>query len=143
MPYHIRNASGETYFTTTAWPKLLQVAISYGWEPTNLWFDLQMERAEGNSPFPAEVRQTQSYVSHSSLIVVSAEEAGRLARALERALPDLPDHDAKAHLRQPRGGGIDHQEEEKLTALEWFSGTNKARLKEFISLCHSGGFTLS
>jgi hypothetical protein len=75
--------------------------------------------------------------------VVSAEEARRLARALVRALPDLPDHDAKAHLRQQRGGGIDYQEEENLSALESFSGTNKARLKGFISLCYSGGFTLS
>lgn len=142
MPYHIRNASGETYFTTRAWLKLLQVAISYGWEPTRLWFDLQTEHAEGASPYSAEGSQTRSYLSASST-VVSAEEARRLARALVRALPDLPDHDAKAHLRQQRGGGIDYQEEENLSALESFSGTNKARLKGFISLCYSGGFTLS
>jgi hypothetical protein len=141
---YFENRLCEGDFTTTAWPKLLQLAISYGWEPTRLWFDLQTEQLDILSPYSLETSPTRNYFPPTpTSVIVSAEEALRLARALERALPDLPDHDAKAHLRNITGGGINQHQEEKLTPLEWFSGTNKTRLKEFIDLCRAEGFTLS
>lgn len=82
--------------------------------------------------------------------------AWSLAEALERALPDLPDHDAMTHkaawtidlppwsdpsgrrltkLRYVRSG-------EKVTPFEYFSGSNKDRIRRLIGFCRAGGFSV-
>jgi hypothetical protein len=76
---------------------------------------------------------------------VSAEDARNLADALERALPDIPDHDALIHktFEHPGSPGM------RLLALdtpaspyEWFSGDKKRYVREFIAYCRQGGFEI-
>jgi hypothetical protein len=76
---------------------------------------------------------------------VSTEDARALADALERGLPDIPDHDALTHktFEHPGSPGM------RLMAIdtpaspyEWFSGDKKGVVKEFIAYCRQGGFEI-
>jgi hypothetical protein len=76
---------------------------------------------------------------------VTAEDARALADALERALPDIPDHDAMAHktFEHPSEPGV------RLVAIdtpaspyEWFSGDKKRLVRQFIDFCRQGGFEI-
>src|SRR5262249_52232156 len=76
---------------------------------------------------------------------VTAEDARALADALERALPDIPDHDAMPHktFEHPSEPGV------RLVALdpraspyEWFSGDKKRLVRQFIDFCRQGGFEI-
>ncbi len=86
---------------------------------------------------------------------VGDEDARSLADALERALPDVPDHDATAH--KPRAYPVPAAMRDMLrdlpddrmpgpdqyvNALEWFSGLRKQVLTELITFCGEGGFSI-
>ncbi len=76
---------------------------------------------------------------------VSAEDAHQLADALERALPDIPNHDAMEHKTiqfgsDPADRAIPCGTE--YTPAEYFSGTGKAMLRDFIEFCRQGGFEI-
>lgn len=82
---------------------------------------------------------------------VTDDDARALADALERALPDVPDHDAIAHkvlsVIDTPGLGVPPQlrmlnPRARLNPFEYFSGTNKARLRRFIAFCRAGGFRI-
>jgi len=75
---------------------------------------------------------------------VTAEDARELAAALERALPDVPDHDALRHKARPLGnsGEFGIPVGTPTTPSEWFSGDRKQRLREFIAFCRAGGFVI-
>jgi hypothetical protein len=76
---------------------------------------------------------------------VTAQDAWALAEALERALPDVPNHDALAGktVELPVAPG------ERFLPLgtpvnpfEWFSGENRRHLVGFIAFCWQGGFDI-
>ena len=76
---------------------------------------------------------------------VTAADARALAKALEKALPDLPGHDALAPktFEDPRLAGERFlRRGTPVTPFEWFSGANKEHLKGFIALCRQGGFEI-
>ncbi len=86
---------------------------------------------------------------------VSAADARAWADALENALDDVPNHDARilkpqaypmpiavARLfRDLTGGGLPDPGQH-INALEWFSGTRKQELRDFIAYCRRGGFAV-
>ncbi|HYT93190.1 MAG TPA: hypothetical protein VEL76_31015 [Gemmataceae bacterium] len=76
---------------------------------------------------------------------VTAEDAAALADALERALPDLPEHDALGHksFEHPSEPGVRLiRSDTPVNPFEWFSGKNKKRVEEFIAYCRKGGFEI-
>jgi hypothetical protein len=76
---------------------------------------------------------------------VTAEDALALADALERALPDVPSHDALAHKTVEISGAPGERfvpVGTPVTAFEWFSGPNKPSLEPFIAFCRQGSFEI-
>jgi hypothetical protein len=76
---------------------------------------------------------------------VTGEDALALADALERALPDVPSHDALEHklVEVPGAPGEGFVPVgTPVTAFEWFSGPNKPFLESFIAFCRQGGFQI-
>ena len=69
---------------------------------------------------------------------VDEEKALRLAGALEKALPDIPDHDAVRGRTEWIGGY--HLPRSDVSSTEWFSGPAKTYYEEFIRHCRAGGF---
>lgn len=98
------------WFDDRSWAKLRELARAYGWDGP------EMEPGD----------------------YVDAHEAARLACALERALPHIPDHDA-VRGRTAWIGGY-HLPTLEVPANEWFSGPAKIYYREFIRHCRAGGF---
>lgn len=76
---------------------------------------------------------------------LSAATAARLADALERALPDIPDHGATMHRQIPVEPGSPFAWDldwDALSRVEFFSGERKAELRGGIALCRRGALTI-
>ncbi len=76
-------------------------------------------------------------------------QAAALAAALESALPDIPDHDARRPKLRPCAwagaaaeahGWLEEDPRNPLTLLERFSGDEKELLKELIAFLRRGAF---
>ena len=93
----------------------------------------------------SKVPHIDSYF-HNAGYRVSPEDAQSLANALERALPDVPGHDALEHktFEDERLPGIRLiSVGTPVDAVEWFSDRkNKQLLKSFIRYCRQGGFEI-
>jgi hypothetical protein len=82
------------------------------------------------------------YVSNGGQIV-TADDASRLADALERALDDIPDfYAAWNKATEGEDGGPWIPVGENLSPLEALSGENKPALREFIAFCRQGEFEI-
>src|SRR5262249_2364638 len=76
---------------------------------------------------------------------VTAGDANALAGALERALPDVPGHDAMAHKVVELEGAPGERflrNDTPVIPFELFSGPNKVYLKSFIEFCRQGEFNI-
>jgi hypothetical protein len=103
-------------------------------EPWRHWFDdrswgriLDLARAYG---FNEARMEPGTYVDGA--------KAGRLADALEKALPDIPDHDAVRGRTEWIGDY--HLPTADVPSTEWFSGPAKTYYEEFVRHCRAGGF---
>jgi hypothetical protein len=125
---------GDFALASGWWSRMLTLAQQYGWQPQGteppdpMWeWDGDPATWEG-SYWPAVGQQ------------VSAADAQALGEALERALPDIPDHDA---LRDtglaPYRGYLDVPIPAGTTALELLSGEGKRISRQFIEHCRSCG----
>jgi hypothetical protein len=138
-------AGGEQHFTHMGWSKLLELAVQHGWRPLGT-VDPQKEEAapvEGEDDPSGDVEVPMSYFLNDGLLV-RPEDARALADALERALPDVPDHDALEHktFTHPAEPGVRLIDANTpVNPFEWFSG-KKDRLREFIAFCRKGGFEI-
>jgi len=129
MAMHISGRNGTFDITGFGWCRLLKLAQDYGWvprgtQPPSLWAD---------SPPEQDEKWDGTYFSNDSQ-GVTAEDASNLADALERALPDLPELktiDPHAQLT------------DEVTAQDYFSGPDgKEMLKDFITICRNGSFSI-
>ena len=143
MPFRIHNATGEIYFTSAAWQRLLQLATTYGWEPAGTLAVEGLFEATNQIRKPHSQDNWSGDYSTPTGQLVSAQDTLELTRALARALPDIPDHDTKDPLRDRVGYRLKNEDIARLSTLDWFSGSGKNRLKEFIRLCNWGGFIIS
>ena len=82
------------------WHNVVRLALLFGWKPA----------APKDDPR-----------------LVEPGDAARLADALERSLPDIPDHDVRG------ADGL----------LACFSGPAKQGMRDFVAFCRAGGFRLS
>ena len=136
----VSGTCGEFAFAARSWTLLLALAARYGWQPAGtLPPDPEYFNDYDGDPvdwdghyFPANGQE------------MTADDAHRLADALERALADLPDHDALSDKviadRPARDDGLHLWSREVLSdvsvsPVEEFSGPNKARLRDFIVHC--------
>lgn len=120
MSYHLVNSERELHFSTTSWQMLLNLAVAYGWQPGKA--------------------ELVKYLSNDGFQVM-ALDALALAQALERALPDIPAHDATQH-HPTLKHGIIPDNLEGISSLEWLSRT-RDNLYKFIELCREGSFSVS
>ncbi len=159
MGFDLTGHGGEFWWNIFVWPRLLDVAKRYGWKPAGT----RLRREDGS----IDDSWARGYDS-SDFQWVSTEDASALADALERALPDMPDHDALEHKTVPipeaqaRLGpvaAVGDQDVEvavdvpdagerglpldcEYNPFELFSGENKTHLRKFIAFCRKGGFCI-
>ena len=147
----------EAYFNIHAWPLLLKLAMTYGWQPLG-------------TELSGESNWDGTYFSND-LQIVTAEDAAALANALETALDDIPDHeiggekDVKFDSAEKAQKYLDAVGDSQfkwllemicfekvesyqlpnvlLTPFEYFSGEMKPVVISFIRLCRKGAFRIT
>ena len=151
-------------FNITAWSRLLALAKFYGWKPAGTlspcknWDDDWQDYS--SDPYPEGWNGT--YFSNDSQ-VVTAEDAARLADALEKALDDLPDIESPRLIAElgpgdhVPGSGIDASFinmlleagnsitciNPDLHPLEMLAGPEmKSAIIGFIAMCRKGAFEI-
>jgi hypothetical protein len=173
MTMDLIGPGGQRQFNLASWGLLLDLATRHGWQPAGALepeggekqddeeepgeppttdLDASDYEVPRESPLaqavasllpPADDPVRCSYYSNSGFRV-TPEDARSLADALERALADVPDHDALGHktFLHPALPGV------RLVAAgtpvnpyEWFGG-KKDLLRDFIAFCRQGGFEL-
>jgi hypothetical protein len=100
------------WFDDRSWGRILDLAHAYGFREARM--------------------ESGAYVDE--------RKAGRLADALERALPDIPDHDAVRGRTEWIGDY--HLPTTDVGPTEWFSGPAKTYYRDFIRHCRAGGFRI-
>jgi len=133
MGMDLEGEGGSFHFNIFQWSAVLVLAQSNGWEPAGT---VLAQEPDWSGGYGTNDGQT-----------VPAADAGQLADALERALPDIPDHDALEHKAKvvdlPDLGPtrvLDAQE--KVSPIELFSGDSKEYLRRFIRYCRAGSFQI-
>ena len=133
MGMDLDGKGGDFRFNIYGWRAVLALAEMNGWEPAGTVLEQELGWSGG---YDTNDGQT-----------VTAEDAARLADALERALPDLPDHDALEHngpIKDIPGLGPTKlfALTEQISPVELFSGNGKERLRQFITSCRVDSFQL-
>jgi hypothetical protein len=143
MGMDLNGAGGSFRWNFFSWPRLLQIAEDYGWEPAGTLPPEPTPEDEEDTEEKAEGDRawSGSYTTNDGQ-VVTAEDAANLADALEQALPDIPDEDVLAEYRTQHGIRLGSEEPE-IADLDWFCGpTSKAHIADFIRYCRAGSFTI-
>lgn len=110
-------------FNYQTWQRMLRLARHYGWTPR--LSDFEYYNTPGN--------------------IVPEEDAYAIATAIERCLPDIPDHQAVATASEDKPTRADlRRMRDGIGLVEWFSGASKRNLHGLIIFCRTGGsFELS
>lgn len=157
MSFELIHQSTQTarIFSRQFWSKALELAQSYGWKPLGTrppsHLDFYELCAEWDGRYLTNDGQT-----------VKAEDARSLAAALERALEDIPneiaptDWNSMVRLEDDLPEWLSPEEQEFIeeelqdglldvmgtNPLEYFAGTEKRHLKQFIRFCRLGSFEI-
>ncbi len=108
---------------------LTELAYRYGWVPLGV-------RPTGGG------RRSADYFCNSGRRV-DDEDARNLADALERSLPDIPEHDALGSKDIDIGGVRGIPRDTEATPQESFRGTHgNQRVRNFIACRRTGGFSI-
>jgi hypothetical protein len=148
--------AGNFSVNNFAWGHLLDLATRYGWQPAGLLppepdpdddpeDDEAADAADPEEDFEPGEPTLDDYFWNDGFRVTD-EDARALADALERSLPDVPDHDALGH-KTTTHPGLPGQRlipiDAEVSPFEYFSGPKgKGRVKEFIAFCRQGGFAI-
>jgi len=117
----LSSLTGRHFFTETEWKTLLQLARDYGWLPAGTLpptgrNDLNWDQTY----FPAQGQ------------TISAEDGGRFAVSLERALQDIP-AEPELEISVPL-----QVSPASLTALSYYRGPRRALLQRLAASGHAG-----
>lgn len=165
MTMDLSGPGGDRSFNLTTWRLLLDLALRHGWRPAGVAKpedeqederepSIDMDPAHALPPesplaravaslLPADDPLLTSYFSNSGCVVTAADAAA-LAEALERALPDIPGHDAmgeKTFFLPSLPGVPLVRSTTPVNVFEWFSGKQEL-LRDFIRFCRAGGFEI-
>jgi hypothetical protein len=143
MSYICISDSREFYLNDASWENLLELARINGWEPegTIVPFDAasnkdQPECADGRFPY-----WLNDYRK------VTTTDARKMADALERSLDNLPNHDALEHKLPslPVGscGFLEKLRNLPISPMEFYSGSDKQRVRNFIDFARAGSFAVT
>jgi hypothetical protein len=136
MGMDLSGAGGEFFWNFFSWPRLLQIAEEYGWEPAGTLPPEYME-------MPEEGQWSGDYTSNDQQ-TVTAEDAWQLAEALERALDDIPEEDVLAPYRTETGMIQLTPDTPEIDDLDWFCGPkHKDHIRKFLQFCRAGSFQIS
>lgn len=115
-PLILSNSNAQFLLSRESWERSLALASLYGWTATRSG----NPRAGDNESSPdylfAEVERVASADCHA------------IAEAIERALPDIPDHDARLEGGDPAAYSV------------YFSGIGKLWLRALAAFCRTGSF---
>ena len=106
--------------------RVLSLGIFYGWHPMGTRVPSMTEIHGYHTEY-----WDGTYLTNDGQIVV-AEDALSLARALEKALDDIPDFNLE-HVSRERS---------QLNIFEYFAGDGKEQLINFIKFCKLGSFLI-
>ena len=157
------NATGRHRIDLASWHLALELARDRGWDfagtrPPKGWRGGAVP-PWGLTGWP-DLARSEPDVWDGNYVTgmgqrVTDRDARALADALDRALDDVPAHDARKHkpegypmprdmARLLRGLSGDYQPDPRqvIAPLEWFSGHRKQELRELIEFCRRGGFTI-
>lgn len=122
---------GNMRFSGGSWSWILQLASEYGWKPQGtkpsaITKELGIKKWDGN------------YFSNLYQFITK-KDAKNMARALEKALIDIPNKaNRKAQRREKHG------DERGIIGLDYWSGKRgKTYIKKFIKFCKAGRFCVS
>ena len=159
MGMNLHNQSGEYHhFSMVVWPKLLELAESYGWEP------LGTAKNPNHDEFYSSKTWNGNYHANMGQVVLP-EDALALADALEKTLDDIPDDlevsNLFIELEKVNLEDINSPDLKKsltafsifgqcnalvinphLTPFEMFGGPNKVIVRDFVAFCRKGGFEI-
>jgi len=171
MTMQLVGPGGERDVNLPTWGMLFDLAVRNGWRPagalepggeddegdecpgeTAVELDASDYEVPPKSPLaravssllpPADDPLLCSYFSNGGFRV-TPEDARALADALERALPDVPDHDAMGHktfCHDALPGVRLVDATTPVNPYEWFGG-KKELLQDMIDFCRQGGFEI-
>lgn len=128
MIYHLssQTAISRQKFTKETWVRVLSLGIFYGWHPMGTRVPSMTEIHGYHTDY-----WDGTYLTNDGQIVV-AEDALSLARALEKALDDIPDFNLEHDSLEPG----------TLNIFEYFAGDRKEQLVNFIKFCKLGSFLI-
>jgi hypothetical protein len=141
-------------FNIDAWPMLLRMARSYGWKPAGT----QPGPDYADHNLKPTVEWDGTYLTNDGQVVM-AEDAAALADAIERALPDIPDHEITGKMVSLRPDQLKSEIDlafrdliaegmsliatnPDMSPYELFSGEMKQQVIGFIKLCRKGSFAI-
>jgi len=164
--YELKNTLN---FSLERWSRILKLARLYGWQPAStragpLYYDVP------DNPDIKPLEWNGGYFTNDGQIV-TAEDASELGKALEQALDDLPDHESNSpryvevhsfkeaddyislmenpilksfvskreHYLSGEGISIPNT---KPFLFEFFSGSQKKYVIDFITFCKKGAFEI-
>lgn len=132
-------------FGHEAWLAILGLAFRYGWRPKGT---VEPPHWDFNPWSRSQPHWTGGDYFSTLGQKVSAEDAAAMAAALARAIPDIPSHDALGGkslwtLDLPDWPPIHWVNPgQSVNGIEFFSGSRRAKVEQFISICRLGGFTI-
>lgn len=140
--------SGQTLrVSTLSWNMVLRLAFDHGWKPLGT-AEPPGYRAFEPDGFTTKQWNPGDYFSGEGQTVAMLD-ALAIADSLDRAMPDIPDHDAIGHkvlaiLDFPFAPPLRVLDRSKrIHPFEYFSGRNKPRLVRFAEFARLGAFTIS
>lgn len=108
MTVDLLGGQGHIKFSNIGWSKILTIAQQYGWQPMGTKAPGPLPELEGESPSENnDWRDWDGNYLTNDFQSVTAEDATNIAAALERALVDIPDHDAYQDKRVVNEGPAD------------------------------------
>lgn len=161
MMYHLSSQPtiAREKFSGEGWVKVLNLAMSYGWQPLGTRLSSVIESYRFDTEEWEEWDGT--YLTNDGQTVI-AEDASALAAALERSLDDIPDFkiEIRRAVETRRGedlpeslspveraimeAGLDNHLQGLLEIhpFQYFAGDEKLHLVDFIKFCRLGSFTI-
>lgn len=140
MGMDLVNETGTFQFNIFCWENVLALAEMYGWSHAGTQSPVLDEDEQGDFD-----DWHDGYFTNDGQTVTAAD-ALAIADALERALDDIPDHNAIDHKTKKvktKSGCVDVvPRDAEISPLEALSGTNKPFVREFIVFCRQGAFEI-